>query len=86
MHKYLITSTITALPWLYWVLKFFLMDVLKIAVHGLHMPSLDGTLAPVLNIIVAIKFESLQLIKFALDNLSLGFPTKSPLQLPLTLT
>ena len=43
MHKYLVTSSMNALPWIHLVLKFFSMNVPKIAAHGLHMISLDGT-------------------------------------------
>ena len=65
----------TALPWLQPVLKFFFMKYLKIAARGLHIPSLYGTLAPVLNIIAAIKFGYLPPIQFALEKLS-WFPHK----------
>ena len=45
--------------------KFFFTSVLNIVAHGLHMTSLDGTLYPVLNIIIAIKFGYLPPIKSA---------------------
>ena len=82
MHKYLVTSTMTVLPWIHPVLKFFFMNALEIATNGLRMPSLDGTLSPVLNIIFAIKFGYLPPIQFELEKLSLGFPTNSSCQLP----
>ena len=56
MHKYLLTSTMTSLPWLHPVLNFFFMNIPKIAARVLHVPSLDVTSAPVLNIIVSIKY------------------------------
>ena len=53
----------------------FVTNVLKITTSGLHLPSLDGIVSPVLNIIVAIKFGSLPPIQFALEKMSLSFPT-----------
>ena len=41
MHKYLVTSSMTALPWLHLVLKFFFVNIPKIADRGL-VPSVSG--------------------------------------------
>ena len=56
MQNYLVTSTITALPWIHLLLKFFFVNVPNIAAHGLHMTSPDGISSPVLKIIIAVKF------------------------------
>ena len=74
MHKYLVTSTTTATPWIPPVLKFFFIKIPNTAAHSLHIPSLNVTLAPALNIIIAIKFVSLPPIQYALEKLSLGYP------------
>ena len=76
MQNYLVTSNMTALPWIHPLLKLFLMNIPKIADHVPHMPSLDGTLEPVLNIIIAIKFVSPTPIQFTLDKLYLVLPKK----------
>ena len=78
MHKYLVTSTTTTLPWLHPVLNLFFNNVLKIAAHGVQNISMDVKFPPVLNIIAAIKFKSLQLIQLALEKMSIGFPINSP--------
>ena len=75
----------TSLPWLQPVLKFFFMNILKIAAHGLYMTSMDGTSLSVLNIIFTTKFVSLPPIQFKFYKLSLGLTKNSPYQLPLTL-
>ena len=77
MQKYLEISTMTALPWLHPVSKFFFMNALKIADHGIHMTSPDGTSASVSRIIVSIKFGYLLPIHSALEKVSLGLPTNS---------
>ena len=76
----------TAFPWLHPVSEFFFMNALKIAALGLHMPSTDGTLAPVLSTIFAIKFGYLPPIQSTLEKVSLDLPTNSSCQLPLPLT
>ena len=86
MHKYLVTSYVTVIPWLCPVLKFFFMNIQKIAARGIHMPSLYGASTSVLNIIGAIKFEYLSPIQLLLKNISLGYPTNSSFQIPLPLT
>ena len=77
MQNYLVTSNMTALPWIHPLLKLFFMNIPKIAAHVLHMPSLDGTLDPVLDIIIAITFVYPTPIQFALDKMNLGLPTDS---------
>ena len=73
MQNYLVTLTMIAPPWLNPVLQFFFMNVPKIASCVIHMFPLDGTLAPVLNIIIDIKCISLPTIQFELDRMYLGF-------------
>ena len=77
MHKYLVNSTMTALPQIHPVLKLFFTNIPKIASHVIHMLSLGGTFDPVLDIIVAIKFVSPPPIQFALEKLYLGLTTDS---------
>ena len=66
MQKYLVTSTMTALQWIHPVLNLFFLNVPKIVKHGIHMSSLYGTVSPVVNTIVVIKFGSLPPIQLLL--------------------
>ena len=80
MYKYLVTSTMNALPCLHPVLKIFFVNFPNIAARGIHMTSLDGTSDPVLNIIVAIIFGYLPPIQFTLEKNVSWFPHKLIMQ------
>ena len=67
----------TALPWLHPVSNFFFISALKIAGHGLHMPSPDGTSDIAFSTTVSIKFGYLPPIQSAFEKVSLGLLTNS---------
>ena len=58
INKYLVIPTITALPWLNPASKFFFVNAPKVAAHGIHMNSTDGTSAPVWELLLPSNWDT----------------------------